>query len=143
MLCASARTAGTEASSAAACIIGSPPWWWRSMSWRKTTSSAGPVEARSRARSSGDAMPGIVGVGMPIQPMNWPDGGVSGSPHRVSQPCMRPTWAVWVDSMSNASWRISGFAVLFRAHTAISTPWPWWTSMSCRKPTSIEPSAGP
>ena len=88
-------------------------------------------------------MPGIAAVGMPIQPMNCPDGGVSGWPHSVSQPSMRPTCEVWVDSMSKASWRTAGSAVLFRAHTAISTAWLWCTSMSCRKPTSIEPSAGP
>jgi hypothetical protein len=88
-------------------------------------------------------MPGMAALGMPIQPMYCPDGGVSGWPHSVSQPSIRPTWEVWVDSMSKATCRTTGSAVLFRAHTAISTAWPWWVIMSCRNATSIEPSAGP
>ena len=61
-----------------------------------------PVDARMRASSSGEAMPGICAIGMPIQPMYCPDGGDSGWPQRVSQPSIRPVCAVCVDSMSKA-----------------------------------------
>ena len=103
MLWARARTASTEPPVEACSIIGSPPWWWRSMSWRNVTSRSRPVAARRRARSAWLAMPGICAVGIPIQPMYCPDGGVSGWFHRVSQPSMRPIWEVWVVSMSKAS----------------------------------------